>query len=108
MSPFELVIKYADGSVYWKENFNSRLELDAWVNREKTRPYWKHNFTTEIVDNTAAIEAAKKAAKDASDAVEAARKLKKDAIKAAKDKPNKTQKDVEDLVNLLADLVLSN
>ena len=43
----ELVIKYENGSVYWKENFNSQEECDKWLDNEKAQPYWKPEFTYE-------------------------------------------------------------
>jgi hypothetical protein len=61
MTKFNLIIKNADGSIYWTENFNSKRELNGWLNEEKTRPYWKKEFTTEIIDNSDAIKAQEEA-----------------------------------------------
>lgn len=49
---FELIIKYANGSVYWVERFQTQTELENWLASERTRPYWKSEFTTETVDHT--------------------------------------------------------
>lgn len=46
----KLEIKYADGSLYWKEHFNSQADCDKWLAEEKTRPYWKPEFTSSSVD----------------------------------------------------------
>lgn len=48
----KLVIKNKDGSVYWTEHFNNHGDCDQWLNEEKTRKYWKKEFTTEVVDMT--------------------------------------------------------
>jgi len=45
-----ILIKNVDGSTYWTERFNSRADCDAWLSEEKTRPYWKKDFTVEIDD----------------------------------------------------------
>lgn len=65
----KLIIKNADGSPYWKENFDSQEKCDAWLDEEKTRPYWKsdHIIETEVTPDPpppteaelAAIEAEK-------------------------------------------------
>lgn len=49
---FQLVIKRPDGSIYWTEYFNSMAELNRWLEQEKTRDYWKSDYTTEIKDNS--------------------------------------------------------
>lgn len=49
---FELIIKFADGTVYWRERFISLYYLNRWLSVEQTRPYWKQEFVTEIVDHT--------------------------------------------------------
>jgi hypothetical protein len=48
----KLVIKQADGSVYWTEHFNLLSDLNKWLNEERNRPYWKQDFTTEMTDLT--------------------------------------------------------
>lgn len=49
---FRLIIKNPDGTVYWIEHFNSRSDLDKWLEQEQTRPYWNAGFTTDIQDLT--------------------------------------------------------
>lgn len=49
---FELIIKYANGSVYWREYFKSMDLLNAWLALEQTRSYWLQEFTTQTVDHT--------------------------------------------------------
>lgn len=41
----KLEIFNPDGSLYWTMEFNSLDELDKWLGEEKTRPYWKADFT---------------------------------------------------------------
>lgn len=47
---FKLTIKNADASVYWTQKFKDMTILDLWLNEEKTRPYWKQDFTTEVLE----------------------------------------------------------
>jgi hypothetical protein len=49
---FELIIRAADGSIYWSERFNSQSEAQKWLAEEQTRKYWKPEFTTQIIDHT--------------------------------------------------------
>lgn len=49
---FKLTIKNADASVYWTQKFKTMALLNAWLDEEKTRSYWKQEFTTEILDVT--------------------------------------------------------
>ena|ERR1044072_6065533 len=49
---FRLIIKNPDGTVYWRESFNNREDLDEWLAEEQTRPYWNPGFTTDIQDLT--------------------------------------------------------
>ncbi len=49
---WKLVIENADGTSYWTEHFSSEQELNKWLDTERTRPYWKSEFTTEITDIT--------------------------------------------------------
>lgn len=46
---FKLEIKKQDGSSYWTESFNTKLELDEWLAEEKTRPYWDPEYIYEII-----------------------------------------------------------
>ena len=56
-----LTIKKANGDVYWVERFKSVAEKDAWLANEQKRPYWRNDFTIEVVDKTADDEAAQEA-----------------------------------------------
>lgn len=47
----ELVIYKGDGSVYWTEHFNTMTDCNRWLDEEKTRPYWKTEYTCQITDN---------------------------------------------------------
>lgn len=40
-----MTIKNADGSTYWTDYFNEQKSAMAWIDEEKTRPYWKDDFT---------------------------------------------------------------
>ena len=53
MKTFTLKIYNKDNSIYWTEHFNSKKELDIWLEEEKTRPYWKEEFVCNIeeIDN---------------------------------------------------------
>lgn len=50
-----LKIKKQDGSSYWTEHFDSRIECDKWLNEEKKRPYWNQSYTIDIQDRTAEV-----------------------------------------------------
>lgn len=43
-----LTIKNPDGSLYWQTHFGSQEDCLAWLEVEKTRPYWKEDFQIEI------------------------------------------------------------
>ena len=45
-----LQIFNADSTHYWTEHFNSSAECERWLNEEKSRPYWKHDFKCVIED----------------------------------------------------------
>lgn len=47
-----LNIKNADTTLYWTQKFGNMNALTAWLDEEKTRPYWKEEFVTEILDVT--------------------------------------------------------
>jgi hypothetical protein len=104
MRRFELNILHADGSKYWSEGFDSRLELNKWLNAEKTRTYWKKDFKIEIVDNSAAVDQVEKDQKDRADKAIADRKVITDRLAEFKAKPSKTPKDVADAVVDLLEL----
>lgn len=72
---FELLIKFKDGQLYWREFFNSPEEMKKWLAVEQTRPYWKNDFTTEVVDHTPLPD-------PAADAANAARKTQIDTLRA--------------------------
>lgn len=107
MSPFELIIKNADGSDYWVERFETKQGLNKWLREEQSRPYWKKDFQVEIVDNTEALAEIAKKAKEAAEAMENAQREKAIAIRAAvkafKDKPSKTVADLAKLLDALLD-----
>jgi hypothetical protein len=44
-----LTIKKSDGSIYWTEYFNDIDSCNAWLEEEKTRPYWDESFTSVMV-----------------------------------------------------------
>lgn len=46
----KLEIKNTDGSIYWTEHFNSQQDCDKWLNEERTRKYWKPEFTSSSAD----------------------------------------------------------
>lgn len=102
MRKFELVIKNADGSVYWTEGFDSRLDLNTWLKEEKSRPYWKKNFVVEELDNSKAVEKAEAATEAARAAFEEKAKLTREEIKAMVQKKPKT---VAEAVALLEKIV---
>lgn len=49
---FEIIIKQADGSVYWTEHFGSLAKAEEWIAEEQTRKYWNKTYTYEILDRT--------------------------------------------------------
>jgi len=88
-----LKIKKANGEIYWVENFNTKKECDKWLAEEKTRPYWKKDFTFEIEDKTEEINNAQIAGKalfeqkrlSLETAKDSLKKLKKDKLKTVAD-----------------------
>lgn len=60
-----LTIKKANGDIYWTERFKTTAEKDKWLAIEQAKPYWRGDFTLEVLDKTADIAAAEQAAKDA-------------------------------------------
>jgi hypothetical protein len=69
MTNFELIIKNPDGSKYWSEGFQTKIELNKWLKEEQSRPYWKKGFTFEIIDNTEAIKEIERERKEKQEAV---------------------------------------
>jgi hypothetical protein len=51
-----LVIKYANGEVYFVQVFNTLQEAQDWLSLEQKRTYWKKDFIVEIVDKTQEIK----------------------------------------------------
>lgn len=103
MTNFQLVIKNADGSPYWTEYFQTKKDLNIWLDEEKTRKYWRKDFIVEIVDNS---EAVAKAEKDALDALKVQQDKKELLISDLK-KFKKTKKPSADeiqqaILNILA------
>lgn len=107
MSPFELIIKNSDGSVYWTERFPTQDSLNKWLNDEQSRPYWKKDFQIEYVDNTEAIALKEKQLENERDAIENEQREKSIAMRAAvktfRDKPSKTIADVAKLLDMIID-----
>ncbi len=54
----KLEILNADGSLYWTEHFNNLNDQIAWLEEEKTRPYYKSDFTTIVTDLTPVMDEA--------------------------------------------------
>lgn len=103
MRRFEIVIRNADASERWREGFDSKKDLNAWLNEEKTRPYWKKEFTTEILDNTAAVKAAEDALKAAVKAADDTNKANRADIKKLREKKDKTLADAVALLEKIVD-----
>lgn len=101
MAIYEITIRRADGSLYWADGFNSKAEAEKWLAVERTRPYWDESFTVEHIDRAQEYADQAAANEAARIAREQARLQKKAQAKAIKDKPNKNQKDLEDLVAML-------
>lgn len=62
----KLTIYKEDKSVYWVSYFNTMDECNAWLEVEKTRPYWVDSYYYAIEDHTAppVSEAEKEQIKD--------------------------------------------
>lgn len=44
----KLKILHKDGSEYWTAGFNNLVDCNAWLEEEKTRPYWNPDFVIEL------------------------------------------------------------
>jgi hypothetical protein len=53
---FTLTLNYADGTSWFAGGFESMDALNAWLSAEQSRPYWKPDTTTTIVDMNVIIE----------------------------------------------------
>lgn len=49
---FEVTLVYSDNSSWFAGGFNSHEAAVAWVDAEKTRPYWKSDTQVNIVDKS--------------------------------------------------------
>ena len=94
----DLIIKKEDGSVYWKEYFNSLDECNKWLEIEKTRPYYDPKYTEEIIDNTPPPKSEADIAKEEAD------KLAKESLK---DLIKKLKKSDLSTVSACADAILN-
>lgn len=47
---FTLTLNYDDNTTFFVGGFNTMDELNAWLNTEKTRPYYKETTTSTIVE----------------------------------------------------------
>ena len=43
---------YVDGTRWLAGGFPTMEAAQAWINEEKTRPYWKQDTQVEVIDNT--------------------------------------------------------
>lgn len=97
---FKLVINKENDEHYWTEHFETREDLDKWLARETSRPYWELGNKVVITDLTppppSADELAAKAA--AAKRGEDRRKLIKDSLK----KGGLSAQELESLVVALA------
>lgn len=87
---FNLIIYKEDGSVYWSEYFDSRNELNKWLDVEKTRHYWDSKFTHQVIDNSP-TQQQKDDEQAAIDAVKLAKKTQRNAIRGIKNANNIAQ-----------------
>ena len=46
-----LYILKEEGSLYWKDFFDSKELADKWLETEKTRPYWNKEFKIFYIDS---------------------------------------------------------
>lgn len=54
MIKISVTLVYADTSTWFAGEFASQEAADAWINAEKTRPYWKES--TQVQTETITIE----------------------------------------------------
>ena len=98
---FILTIKNDDESVYWREEFDTRLALNTWLKYEQSRPYWNKKFKTEVVDRTAEVQAERDKAEAYFQKELVDREAKKKEIRDAIAAKPKTVADCIDLINKL-------
>lgn len=97
----KIVITRKDGSVYWTEAFNSMQEATAWVDEERTRPYWDPDFVVDIQDGTAEAEEQMRKARE----TEIARLSKGDEIKTLVKKKNRNVAEANAIIDKMAELL---
>lgn len=104
---FTLVIKRADQSIYWTQYFNNLPEVQTWLAKEQTRPYWLQEYTSEITDNTPAPPSQEQVEAEAN--AEASRKtqvsLLKARLAALDDQPDLTAAELKESVRKLFKLL---
>lgn len=49
---FEVTLVYADGSTWFAGGFDSLDAANAWINTEKSRPYWQASTQVQLVDKS--------------------------------------------------------
>lgn len=58
----KVILKRANGSIYWREEFKTLQEADKWIKNEQSKSYWLDTNIVETIDKTAEVEAEKEAA----------------------------------------------
>ena len=61
---FKLEIKKANGSIYWVDFFPSQISAQNWLDEEKTRNYWKVDYTSTIIEILPRVSSAEEIAID--------------------------------------------
>lgn len=87
---FNLIIYKPDGSIYWKDYFNTRAESEKWLAVEQTRDYWNKDFTHELIDNSQSKQELEQR-EEAKILREQERKAKRNAIRGIKNANNIAQ-----------------
>ena len=52
---FEVTLVYSDGATWFAGGFNSLDLANAWIETEKSRPYWKIDTQVQLVDKSYCI-----------------------------------------------------